>query len=106
MVKISDDIIEKIKSFITELEKDNIHVKRAILFGSYAKGTFNEWSDIDVALVSEDFEGASIFDKEKTIPSISKVDYDISPHPYRPEDFDESDFFVKEILETGIEIEL
>jgi predicted nucleotidyltransferase len=106
MVKISTEVIKKIKSFIKELERDNIHIKRAILFGSYAKGTFNEWSDIDVVLVSEDFEGISILDKEKTIPSLSKVDYDISPHPYRPEDFDESDLFVKEILETGIEINL
>jgi len=38
------------------------------------------------------------------ISSIAKVDYSISPLPYRPEDFDESDLFVKEIIKTGIQI--
>jgi hypothetical protein len=33
-----------------------------------------------------------------------KIDTSISPLPYRPEDFDESDFFVKEIIKTGIRI--
>ncbi|MEM1514647.1 MAG: nucleotidyltransferase domain-containing protein [Candidatus Bathyarchaeia archaeon] len=29
----------------------------AILIGSYARGDFNLWSDIDVLLISEDFAG-------------------------------------------------
>lgn len=32
----------------------------AILIGSYARGDFNLWSDTDIVLVSEDFEGGPI----------------------------------------------
>jgi len=32
----------------------------AILIGSYARGDFNLWSDVDVLLISEDFTGGPI----------------------------------------------
>jgi UTP:GlnB (protein PII) uridylyltransferase len=33
-----------------------IPVKKAVLFGSYAKGTFDEGSDVDLAIFSDYFE--------------------------------------------------
>lgn len=39
------------------MEFNQIHVMKAILFGSYANGTFNEWSDIDLLIVSDSFKG-------------------------------------------------
>ena len=41
-------------------------VKWAILFGSYAQGTFNEWSDIDLAIVSKVFVGDRFEDRKKS----------------------------------------
>lgn len=32
----------------------------AILIGSYARGDFNLWSDIDVMVISEDFKGGPV----------------------------------------------
>ena len=32
----------------------------AILTGSYARGDFNLWSDVDVLLISEDFKGGPV----------------------------------------------
>jgi predicted nucleotidyltransferase len=104
MDKVPIEIIEKIKNYIAELRKNNYPIKIAILYGSYAKGTFTEWSDIDVALVSEAFEGNRFWDKERIGKIKMKIDASISPLPYRPEDFDESDLFVKEIIKTGIRI--
>jgi predicted nucleotidyltransferase len=104
LVEIAVDITGKIKDFVSELEKQNLHVEQVFLFGSYAKGTFNEWSDIDIAIVSNDFCGIRLFDKEKMIKAIAAIDFSLSPLPFRPEDFDESNLFVKEILETGIRI--
>ena len=63
MDKIPIDILNKIIQFLNILEKNNIHINKAILFGSYAKGTFNEWSDIDIALVSDNFQGNRFLDK-------------------------------------------
>ena len=48
------NILKRLKEF---LEYDNIHVDRLILFGSWAKGTQQEGSDIDVVIVSNDFNG-------------------------------------------------
>jgi predicted nucleotidyltransferase len=104
MAQISSELKNLIKKFLEKLEKDNIRVQQAILYGSYAKGNYNEWSDIDLALVSDDFIGNRILDKERMIKSIVDINTSISPLPYRPEDFDESDLFVREIIRTGIRI--
>ncbi|MCL4550452.1 MAG: nucleotidyltransferase domain-containing protein [Bacteroidetes bacterium] len=104
MAEEQNIIDKKIHQFVFELKKIGINVEKAILFGSYAKGTNNEWSDIDLVVVSNDFKGIRIIDKENMVSAISAVDYDISPLPYRPEDFTEDDLFVKEIIKTGIRI--
>lgn len=105
MAQVSSEIISIVKIFLERLQKDNIRVSKAILYGSYAKGTNDEWSDIDLAIVSDDFSGNRVLDKERMIKSIVDINTSISPLPYRPEDFDESDLFVKEIIESGIVIE-
>lgn len=104
MDKIPNNILTKIKLFISLLENNNIHIKKAILFGSYAKGTFNEWSDIDIALVSDNFQGNRFLDKETLRKFKTQIDYSISPLPFWTEDFDGSNLFVKEIMESGISI--
>jgi len=105
LAKKADRKIEKIvKSYIEQLENIGIHVQQAILFGSYANGKYDEWSDIDLAIVSKDFIGNRFEDRNKIRKITLQVNSDISPMPYRPEDFNDSDYFVKEILETGIRI--
>jgi predicted nucleotidyltransferase len=97
-------VADIIRKYIAELEKNNIHIKSAILFGSYTKGNYDKWSDIDVALVSDDFEGVRFLDRRKIARITLDVDSRISPFPYRTEDFDKEDLFIKEILETGTKI--
>jgi uncharacterized protein len=65
LVKILDNIIDIINKFIDNSSKDNINISEVILFGSYAKGTNHEWSDIDIAVVSNDFESVRLFDNKK-----------------------------------------
>lgn len=104
MAEITADLIKLVKKFIERLAQDNIRINKAILYGSFAKGSNDEWSDIDLAVVSEDFIGNRILDRERMIKSIVDVNTNISPLPFRPEDFDESDLFVKEIIRTGVRI--
>ncbi|GIK12854.1 MAG: nucleotidyltransferase domain-containing protein [Candidatus Brocadia sp. AMX2] len=104
MVTVSDEILEKLKRFLSMLSVSGLHIERAILFGSYAKGTASRWSDIDIALVSKDFTGVGIYDRKRINPFLVKVDSRIEPHPFRPEYFNEDDPFVKEILKQGIEV--
>ena len=102
--KANREIEKTVKTYIRQLENIGIHVQQAILFGSYANRKNDEWSDIDLAIVSNDFIGNRFEDRNKIRKITLKVNSDISPMPYRPEDFNDSDYFVKEILETGIRI--
>ncbi len=105
MAKVSNKIILLTKNYIKELERNGFPILMAFLFGSYAKGNYDEWSDIDVALISKKFEGKRFLDKDKIRLITLRYNTNISPLPYRPEDFNEDeDLFVKEILSTGIRI--
>lgn len=104
MAKIPDSIIDTIKNLIEEADRNKIHISQAILFGSFAQGTNHEYSDIDVALVSEDFEGIRFFDNLKLMKTVLKVNSDIETHPFRPEDFNEGNPLVKEIMQYGYRI--
>lgn len=49
-------IINIINSYIEDLKAENIQLSKVILYGSYAKGTANKNSDIDLILVSPEFD--------------------------------------------------
>jgi predicted nucleotidyltransferase len=98
--------IEKIaQTYVAALKKSHIHVLRAFLFGSYVQNRFDENSDIDIAIVSNDFSGNRFTDRRVIVPLRRAIDKRIDPLPYRPEDFNESDPLVSAILKTGIQIE-
>ncbi len=104
MVVISDKIKDIVRKFVFEAMKDNITITDAVLFGSYAKGTNSEFSDIDLAIVSNDFDGIRLSDNIKLVDAALRTSIDLETHPYRPEDFNDENPFVKEILEHGIRI--
>jgi len=60
MVKGIQEINRIIEKFKKELEKYNIHSERIILYGSYAKGNAREDSDIDLVVISSDFENMNL----------------------------------------------
>ncbi len=104
MVEIPAGIRRTIEQYIAELGKHKIPVERAVLFGSYAAGTYREYSDINLAIVSDFFEGFRFEDRRKIRRLTQFVSEDLEMLPYRPEDFTPDDPFVKEILETGIDV--
>ncbi|MBI5326339.1 MAG: nucleotidyltransferase domain-containing protein [Ignavibacteriae bacterium] len=104
MNKISPEIITLVYKFIFELEAANIHVQKAVLFGSYARGTNDKWSDIDIAIISDNFVGNRYYDNEKIRKAKFATSFELEPLTYRPEEFNESNPFVREILRHGISI--
>jgi len=73
----------------------------AILVGSYARGDFNLWSDIDILLVSEDFEGGPVerLKALDTPPGFQVI-------PLTPNEFrrllDRGDHLAVEAVESGL----
>ena len=82
---------------------DDLEVKKAYLFGSYAKGYEKENSDIDIALVIGNM--TDFFSTQMQLMRIRrKVDLRIEPHPIAESDFTDQNPFAYEIKSSGIEI--
>ena len=83
--------------------KANFNYTKIILFGSYAKGNFNEESDIDIAVIFNDY--SSLIDMQLELMRLRrKIDSRIEPHPFRESEFDSSNPLVNEIIKYGQEI--
>jgi predicted nucleotidyltransferase len=78
---------------------------RAFIFGSYAKGNYHAYSDIDVAVVIKNIE--NLFDAQVDLLHLRKdEDLQIEPHTFRETDFNTDDPLVNEILQTGIKLKI
>lgn len=76
-------------------------VKKAFLFGSFAKGSAHKYSDIDVAVVlSGRFD---TFDMRVNLMRLRRdVDVVIEPHPISEKEFNTANPLANEILKYGI----
>lgn len=101
MVITANTVVELVKQYIQELQKHDIVIKEAILFGSYARGNPREESDIDIALISESFTGDRFDDRRRIVPLRRSIDTRIEPMPFRPEDFSNGGVLADEIKRTG-----
>ena len=90
-----------VKKYLEELERNNIPVQEAIIFGSYAKGSPKEESDIDIAIISGAFTGDRFEDRRRIVPLRRKIDSRLEPIPFRPEDFYKGGNLADEIKRTG-----
>ena len=99
-----EDIIQKVRNYQALVKESDfpMPIEAVYLFGSYAKGTANKNSDIDVALVVDHFDG----DYFEVIPPIwllrESIDFRIEPHVIaRTPDYTG---FLDEIRRTGVQI--
>ncbi len=101
---INKDIVGIIDKYIAVV-KENYDVKTIILFGSYAKGTQHEDSDIDIAVVTDDIK-TNMFDESVNLMKLRKgIDYRIEPHIITAHDYENNETsFVVEVKNTGIKI--
>ncbi|MCC6549067.1 MAG: nucleotidyltransferase domain-containing protein [Ignavibacteriaceae bacterium] len=97
----SKEDINKIIDKLIQLISPEFPLSSVYLFGSYAQGNADEYSDIDLAIVSDRFEGSRFFDKKKLHKYILQTSIDLEIHPFKTEDFTSENPFVREILRTG-----
>jgi uncharacterized protein len=98
------ELIMNIVIRYTDILKKEMKVEKVILYGAYSKGSQREDSDIDVAVVSSDFSGDMLEDQLKLMKLRRSIDLRIEPMPFLPEEFNECNPFVNEIIQTGIVI--
>ncbi|MDD5091297.1 MAG: nucleotidyltransferase domain-containing protein [Candidatus Wallbacteria bacterium] len=99
------EILKVISAFLAELKKKNIRISAAYLFGSYANGKPDEWSDVDLALVTPDLEGNSFDFLFELTKLAKKIDLDLEPHPISEADFPIHPLH-HEIIAAGIRVEI
>lgn len=88
-----------------EAVKADYDIIRIILFGSYAKGNYNDDSDIDIAVVFKDY--SNLIDMQLELMRLRrKIDSRIEPHPFRESEFELSNPIVSEIIKYGQEIKI
>ena len=103
MVATATDLEKIISRFVALLGKA-ARVEAVILYGSYVNGSPDEWSDIDIAVISPDFDGLAMWERQRLIsratvdrdPSLAPIGYSSSeyhnPGPHS---------FLREIIRTG-----
>lgn len=101
---INNELMQIIQKYVDKI-LENYNVEAIILFGSYAKGTEHEDSDIDIAVITDDIEN-DIFDEEVKLMILRRgIDYRIEPHIIRIQDYKEvSTPFIQEVINTGIKV--
>ncbi|MDR3247191.1 MAG: nucleotidyltransferase domain-containing protein [Treponema sp.] len=100
-------VYRAVESYVADV-KATIPIDKVYLFGSYAKGTANEYSDVDICFFSknfEDTENEAIFLKlhDFTLKYAREAVY-IEPHTFATYHLYNDNPFVKEVLRTGREI--
>jgi predicted nucleotidyltransferase len=97
--------IETLNSYVADV-KNAMPIDHAFLFGSHAKGTATEQSDIDVCFFSHSFENLSTIDIMRQLFRLTRKykGIDIEPIGFPTSELENDNPFVKEILRTGREL--
>jgi predicted nucleotidyltransferase len=97
--------INILTAFLKAIPRDKFTLSKAYLFGSYARNTQHEESDIDLAVVIKNLSDP--FSAQVELMKLRRnFDLRIEPHPFRESDFSIQDPLVYEILKYGQEINL
>jgi uncharacterized protein len=102
MAEIDALVLDSVKAFIEKLNKSGIHILEAYIFGSYAKGRADKWSDIDVAIVSPQISDDRFEERIKLMEMAISIDDRLEPLPFNIHNFVDDDPLVREIKSEGL----
>lgn len=99
-------VLKAVKKF-KEKVRPVCDIKKLILFGSFARGDYHKWSDIDMIIVSEDFGNLKKVQRPVRLYDYWTSDYPVDFLCYTPEEFNKLKnriTIVREAVKEGIEI--
>lgn len=105
MASAKDISVKKARLFLDSLRQAGIEVSEAYLFGSVVSGLSHKDSDIDLAVVSSEFQGLRYYDMKKICMHRRKIDLRLEIHPFSRDEVehDPPQFFLK-IKQDGLRI--
>jgi len=92
-------IIERFKNI---LEQKKVKISKIILFGSYARGNFNDNSDIDLIVISENFATMNYWERIDFLSgAIYEIFEPIEALSFTPSEWEKSDSFLTDYAASG-----
>lgn len=102
---IDDKLKKKITSFSLLLEKAGIKPEKIILYGSWAKGTARDDSDIDLCVVSPSFAHNPDYYFKKIWHLATKIDSSFEPISFTPSELNNQySTLASEIKKYGLQV--
>ncbi len=78
---VESTIIATIQKYLAALAETGIHASKAVLFGSFARGSADVWSDIDLVVIAPEFDGQKKLGLIETLWQTRVIDSRIEPIP-------------------------
>lgn len=94
-----------VRQYVADVKKA-MPIDKAVLYGSFAKGNFTDYSDVDICFFSSAFENRRSVDVVADLLGIARK-YPavfIEPNAFPTSEIQNDNPFVKEILKTGREV--
>lgn len=100
---------EVVQFFCDCLKEKGLKVNKLILFGSQAQGIATEDSDIDIVIVSEDFNRKNIFrrarlTKDAEVRTIKKFMVPLDIITMTPDEYENKTSLIAEYARSGMEV--
>ncbi len=93
------NIIDRFKNI---LERKKVRVNKIILFGSYARGNYNEDSDIDLVIISDDFETMNYWERiDFLTDAIYEIFEPIEALSYTQSEWEKNESFLNDYARDG-----
>ncbi len=105
MDQTADRVQQVIRRYCQQLKAMGVRPSKVILFGSYARGEGNMLSDIDLLVVSPDFEGMGLRTRLETLGiAAARIWEPVEALACTPQELQQVEpaTFLEEILRTGV----
>jgi len=78
---VEEAVVAAVRRYLAGLPAVGIHARRAVLFGSFARGEGGEYSDIDLVVIAPEFDGSRELSLVKGLWRATAGDSRIEPIP-------------------------
>jgi len=100
-------VLETVNFFGAQLRKNGVRINNLILFGSSSTGTATTGSDIDIAIISEDFNNRDIFDralltKDAEMHTVKKFKVPLDVITLTPQEYEDQKSLIAGTIRKGI----
>ncbi len=77
---VDEAIVKSVQNYLRTLIAKGVDIRFGVIFGSYARGCATEWSDIDLLVVSPDYDNMTSRDKiDQLWETAARTDSRIEP---------------------------